>query len=156
MPIVTTETLATRSRQVRFAIDHCTAPPITIEELKSRIAARPRADGVRAVAYVYGPNARHQNAPDYAPHFALGVTDHESPTLSLNGPFELQSIERVLAELLDEFPATAGYDVVLTTIPMTGETWPAGLKADYELRECHAKARQTALAEGLRHVWYAR
>lgn len=31
---------------------------------------------------------------------------------------------------------------------MFGETWPAGLKADYQLRECRAKSRRTALTEG--------
>jgi hypothetical protein len=157
MPILTTETLATRSRQARFAIDHCTTPPTSIEELKSRIAARPRAGGMQAVAYVYGPNARHLNATDYDPHFAVGVTDHEvAATYSLHGSVELETIEQSLAELLEKYPATAGYDVVLSTIPTTGEMWPAGLKADYELRECHAKARRAALAKGLRHVWYAR
>ena len=68
----------------------------------------------------------------------------------------MRPIEQVFASLLEQFPASAGYDVVLATIPDQGEMWLAGLKVDYELRECHAKGRRTALAEGLRHVWYVR
>ncbi len=157
MPILTADKLATRARQARFAIDHCTAAPASIEELKSRIAARPIVDGKRAAAYVFGPVESPIGATSYGPHFALGVTDHETPTtFSLHGPFELRSIEDVLADLLEEYPPTAGYDVILANIPATGEMWPAGLKTDYELRECQARARRIALAEGLRHVWYAR
>jgi hypothetical protein len=157
MPILSTANLATRSRQARFAIDHCTAAPKSAAELHARIAARPKADGTRAVAYVYGPVQAPLRATSYGPLFAVGVTDHEAaPSVSLVGTVGLRSIEQVLGGLLGEFPATFGYDVVLATIPTAGETWPAGLKADCQLRECHAKAGQTARAEGLKRVWYAR
>ena len=157
MPILTADVLATRSRQARFAIDHCTAAPTSVEELHGRIAARPKGAGVRAVAYVYGPVVPERRATAYGPHFAVGVTDHETfNSLVSVGSSGLRSIEQVLGSLLAEFPTESGYDIVLTTIPVDGETWPAGLKADYQLRECYAKSRRTALAEGLRQVWYAR
>ena len=157
MPILTPDVLATRSRQARFAIDHCTAAPTSVEELRGRIAARPTGAGVRAVAYVYGPVAPQLRATAYGPHFAVGVTDHETfNSLASLGSDGLRSIEQVLESLLTEFPAESGFDIVLTTIPADGETWLAGLKADFQLRECHAKARQTALAEGRRQFWYVR
>lgn len=157
MPILTADNLPTRSRQARFAIDHCTAAPVSVEELRGRISARPKGAGVRAVAYVYGPVAPQLTATAYGPHFAVGVTDHETfNSLASLGTGGLRSIEQVLEGLLTEFPAESGFDIVLTTIPVDGETWPAGLKADYQLRECHAKARRTALAEGRRQFWYAR
>ena len=157
MPILTADNLATRSRQARFAIDHCTAPPTSIEELHARFASRPKSDGVRAVAWIYGRVAHKLRSTSYGPHFSVGVSDHEAySSLTSLGSAGLRSIEQVLASLLEEFPVTAGFDIVFATIPMAAEAWPAGLKADYHLRECHAKARRTALAEGLRHVWYVR
>jgi hypothetical protein len=81
------------------------------------------------------------------------VSDHEtSATISLSGPVGVCTIEQVLAELLDEFDAAKGFDVVLATIPVAGEAWSVGLKSDHRLRECLAKAGKTARAEGLRHV----
>jgi hypothetical protein len=85
------------------------------------------------------------------------VSDHEAySSLTSLGSAGLRSIEQVLAGLLEEFPVTAGFDIVFATIPAAAEAWPAGLRADYYLRECHARARRTALDEGLRHVWYLR
>jgi hypothetical protein len=157
MPILTAHKLATRSRQARFAIDHCTAPPTSVTELRARIAARPKSEVARAVVYIFGPVSQQNRATSYGPHFAVGVTDHENlKSFSSQGPIDLRTIEEVLAGILEEFPSTAGHDVVLTTIPATGEMWAAGLKADYDLRECHAKARRIAQAEGLKHVWYVR
>lgn len=69
------------------------------------------------------------------------------------GSAGLRSIEQVLTTLLDEFAPGAGYDIVFATIPIAGETWLAALRSDSHLRECHAKARQTARHERLRHVW---
>ena len=157
MPIITAVNLPTRSRQARFAIDRCTAPPASVEELRLRIASRPKSDAARAAAYVFGPVTHPLRATTYGPHFVLGVNDHEAYSAFASlGSAGLRSIEQVLTSLLEEYPAGAGYDVVFATIPMTGETWLAGLKADSDLRECHAKARQTARHERLRHVWYAR
>ncbi len=157
MPILTAVNLATRSRQARFAIDRCTAPPASVEELRHRIAARLKPGAARAVAYVFGPVTKPLRATAYGPHFVLGVNDHEGyGAFASLGSAGLRSIEQVLTRLLEEFPAEAGYDVVFATIPMDGDTWRAGLKADSDLRECHAKARQTARQERLRHVWYAR
>jgi hypothetical protein len=157
MPILTADNLATRSRQARFAIDHCTAPPASVEELHARVSSRLKSDGVRAAAYIFGPVAHPLRATSYGPHFAIGVTDHETySSFASLGTAGLRSIEQVLTDLQEEFPATAGFDIVFATIPMAAEMWPGGLKADYHLRECHAKARRTALAEGLRHVWYVR
>ena len=62
MPILSADNLATRSRQARFVIDQCTAAPTSVEELRARIAARPKSDRVRAVAYVYGPVAQQIRA----------------------------------------------------------------------------------------------
>jgi hypothetical protein len=157
MPILTADNLATRSRQARFAIDHCTAPPASVEELQVRIGSRPKSDGVRAIAWIFGPVEHPLRATSYGPHFSVGVSDHETySSFASLGSGGLRSIEQVLAGIQEEFPATAGFDIVFATIPMAGETWPAGLKADCYLRECHARARQTARDEGLRHVWYAR
>jgi len=157
MPILTADNLATRSRQARFAIDRCTAPPASVEELQHRIASRLKSDAARAVAFVFGPVTHPLRATKYGPHFAVGVNDHEAfSAFASLGSAGLRSIEQVLADLLKEFPAEAGHDIVFATIPMAAEIWPAGLKADSHLRDCHAKARQTARQEGLRHVWYAR
>ncbi len=157
MPILTAVNLPTRSRQARFAIDRCTAPPASAEELRHRIALRRKPDAARAVAYVFGAVTQPLRATAYGPHFSVGVNDHESfSAFASLGSAGLRSIEQVLGSLLQEFPAEAGYDIVFATIPMAGDTWRAGLKTDSDLRECHAKARQTARQERLRHVWYAR
>ena len=155
MPILTADNLTLRAWQARSAIDACDTPPATIDDLKSRIAARPKSDGKRAVAFVLGPVKETRRATAYGPHFVMGVTDHEhQPEFSPRKSGELRTIESVLSRLLNEFPVDAGFDIVLATIPMIGDSWDAGLKGDFHLRECHAKARRTALAEGLRHVWY--
>jgi hypothetical protein len=157
MPILTADNLETRSRQARVAIDGCTVLPASTEELRVRKASRVKPDAVRAVAFIYGPVAHALRATSYGPHFALGVSDDEAySSFASLGSAGLRSIEQILTDLQEEFPATAGFDIVFTTIPAAGETWPAGLKSDGHLRECHAKARQTARDEGLRHVWYAR
>lgn len=157
MPILTSDNLATRARQARFAIDRCTTPPTSIGELKTRIVARPNPSGTAAAAYVFGPVARSGWVTSYGPHFALGVADYESgSSFASIGSEGLRTIEQTLVDLLKEFPVESGHDVVFATIPATGEMWQAGLKADYQLRECHARARRAALSEGLRHVWYAR
>jgi hypothetical protein len=156
MPILTADNLATRSRQARFAIDRCTEPPASVEDLRLRIASRLKSDAARAVAFVFGPVAHPLRATTYGPHFAVGVNDHEAYSAFASlGSAGLRSIEQILTDLQEEFPATDGFDIVFVMIPVAGETWPAGLKSDGHLRECHAKARQTARHEGLRHVWYA-
>jgi len=157
MPILTADNLATRSRQARFAIDRCTAPPESVEELNARIASRSNSDATRAVAWIFGPVVHPLRVTSYGPHFSVGVSDHETYcSFASLGSGGLRSIEQVLAGLQEEFPATRGFDIVFAMVPMTGDSWPAGLKADYELRECHARARRTAHHEGLRHVWYVR
>ena len=157
MPILTADNLETRSRQARFAIDGCTAPPASTTELQARKVARVKPDAVRAVAFIFGPVAHPQRASSYGPHFSMGVSDDVAiRSFASLGSEGLRSIEQILADLREEFPATAGFDIVFVTIPAAGETWPAALKSDGHLRECHARARRTAIGEGLRHVWYVR
>lgn len=115
------------------------------------------AEQAIAVAYVYGPVAETIRATTYGPHFAVGISDHETlKSFSAHGANDVRPIEQVLAGLLEELPVDGGYDVVLATIQGQGEMWPAGLKVDYELRGCHDKARRAARGEGLRGVWYVR
>src|SRR5436190_10530010 len=157
MPILTADNLETRSRQARLAIDGCHSPPASTEELRARKASRVKPDAVRAVAFIFGPVALAQRATSYGPHFALGVSDDVAiSSFASLGSTGLRLIEQILADLQEEFPATAGFDIVFVTIPAAGETWPAALKSDGHLRECHARARRTAIGEGLRHVWYVR
>ncbi|MBI3861676.1 MAG: hypothetical protein HY290_07250 [Planctomycetia bacterium] len=142
---------------LRLAIDNCTVSPKAPAELQARIASRPKSDGMRAVAFVYGPVLEPRRASAYGPHFSMGVTDYVTEkSFSEPVPVGVRTIEDVAADLLHRFPPNAGFEIVLATVPIAGESWPAGLKADYHLRECHAKARRTALAEGLRHVWHVR
>lgn len=157
MPILTANNLETRSRRARLAIDGCHFPPTSIQELRARKASRVKPGAVRAVALIYGPVADSQRATSFGPHFALGVSDDVAySSFASLGSADLRSIEQILTDLQTKFPATAGFDIVFATIPAAGETWPAALKSDGHLRECHAKARRTAIEEGLRHVWYVR
>jgi hypothetical protein len=151
VPKLTPHNLAALASRVRLEVDHASAPPATVEEVRERRRSRLAAQSPRrAVLYVFGPTSGFHDL-EYAQHYSVGLADDE--TIAIGTTPEVSTIERVLTRDLAKFPAGQGFDLVVAFIGGSS-TKAADLKPDADLRECFDRARRVAMEVGLKKLWY--